>query len=44
MITYYRSTFETGHVYLAISLGISLAALVNVAMGRLERRIAWWEH
>jgi ABC-type nitrate/sulfonate/bicarbonate transport system permease component len=42
MITYYRSTFESGYVYLGIVLGIGLAALVNAAMERLEHRIAWW--
>ncbi len=42
MITYYRATFESGYVYLGIVLGIGLAALVNLAMERLEHRIAWW--
>lgn len=42
MISYYRSTFDSGHVYLAMLLGIALAALVNGAIARAERRIGWW--
>src|SRR6266545_1856202 len=43
VISYYRSIFESGYVYLGIVLGIGLAALVNVGMEWVERRLAWWD-
>ncbi len=42
MISYYRSTFDSGHVYLAILLGVAMAALVNWGIARAEQRIGWW--
>lgn len=44
MISYYRSTFDSGYVYLAILIGVALAAGVNWAIARAEQRIAWWNH
>ncbi|MEK7216356.1 MAG: ABC transporter permease subunit [Chloroflexota bacterium] len=42
MISYYRSTFDSGYVYLALLIGVGMAAFVNWAIGRVERRIGWW--
>lgn len=44
MISYYRSTFDSGYVYLALLVGVALAAAVNWAIGRAEQRIGWWNH
>ncbi len=43
VISYYRSIFESGYVYLGIVLGIGLAAVVNLGMEWVERRLAWWD-
>jgi len=43
VISYYRSIFESGYVYLGIVLGVGLAALVNLGMEWVERRLAWWD-
>jgi NitT/TauT family transport system permease protein/taurine transport system permease protein len=39
-ISYHRSLFNTGHVYLGILLALSLAALANGGLSWLERRYA----
>jgi NitT/TauT family transport system permease protein/taurine transport system permease protein len=37
-ISYHRSLFNTGHVYLGVALALMLAALANGALSVLERR------
>ena len=43
LISYYRSIFESGYVYLGIVLGVALTVLVNLGMEWVERRIGWWD-
>jgi NitT/TauT family transport system permease protein/taurine transport system permease protein len=42
IITYNRTQFETGHVYLGLVLAVCLALGANRLMNRLERRVSWW--
>lgn len=42
-ITYHRTLFNTGHVYLGILLALSCALLVNWGLSRLERRFGYWQ-
>lgn len=42
MITYYRTLFESGYVYMAIVLGVLLTVVANQSIAWLERRVAWW--
>ena len=39
-ISYYRATFAVGDVYFGITLVLIVAAFVNVALARLERRLS----
>lgn len=39
-ISYHRSLFNTGQVYLGIILSLVIAAMANLALGLLERRFA----
>ncbi|HUC61228.1 MAG TPA: ABC transporter permease subunit [Alphaproteobacteria bacterium] len=41
-ISYNRSLFNTGQVYLGILLALAVATLANLALGRLERRYGSW--
>lgn len=41
-ISYYRTLFETGHVYLGILLALLCALLVNWGLSRLETRFGEW--
>ncbi len=42
-ITYHRTLFNTGHVYLGILLALTCALLVNWGLSRLERRFGQWQ-
>jgi NitT/TauT family transport system permease protein len=42
VITYNRTQFETGHVYLGLVLAISLAQGANWLFNWAERRFGWW--
>lgn len=42
LISYYRSLFSVGHVYLGIILVLLIAAAVNLAMGFVENRFSAW--
>jgi NitT/TauT family transport system permease protein len=39
-ISYNRTLFKTGHVYLGIALAMSLVVVVNFSLGQIERRFA----
>ena len=41
-ITYYRSLFETGQVYLGILLILVVTGLINSALSVLERKFGGW--
>ena len=41
-ITYYRTTFDTGQVYLGIALALVLTAAANAALSYAERRLGRW--
>jgi NitT/TauT family transport system permease protein len=42
-ISYNRTLFKTGHVYLGIALAMSCVFLVNFGLGRIERRFSMTE-
>ena len=42
IITYNRTQFETGHVYLGLLIAVALALGANWLMNVLERRVSWW--
>lgn len=42
IITYNRTQFETGHVYLGLLLAVCLALGANWLMNRVEGRLCWW--
>ena len=42
LISYHRTLFNTGHVYLGITLALLCALLVNWALSRLETRFGRW--
>jgi len=41
-ISYYRSLFETGHVYLGISLSLIVVYVINRGLTSLEHRLTRW--
>jgi NitT/TauT family transport system permease protein len=41
-ITYHRTLYDTGHVYLGILLSLVCVVAVNVLLSRLERRFGAW--
>ena len=41
-ISYHRTLFNTGHVYLGILLALACVLLVNVGLSHLERRLGRW--
>ena len=41
-ISYYRSLFETGHVYLGISLSLIVVYVINRGLTALEDRLSRW--
>lgn len=41
-ITYYRSLYDTGQVYLGILLALACVLAVNILVSRLERRFGAW--
>ena len=41
-ITYHRTLFNTGHVYLGMMLALLCALVVNWGLGRLEQRFGRW--
>lgn len=43
MISYYRATFESGHVYFAIVLTLFIAWVSNALLERVERYFARWK-
>jgi len=42
LISYHRTLFDTGHVYLGVLLALLLAVAVNVALTAVERRVGRW--
>jgi NitT/TauT family transport system permease protein/taurine transport system permease protein len=42
LISYHRTLFDTGHVYLGIALALACTVLVNVALTHVERRVGRW--
>lgn len=42
LISYYRTTFATGPVYLGIALALACAGSANVILSRIERRFGRW--
>ena len=42
LISYHRTLFNTGHVYFGMTLALTLAVAVNVALTRLDRRVGHW--
>jgi len=43
LISYYRTLFETGHIYLGILLATLLALGMNIGLSRIERRFTTWQ-
>jgi NitT/TauT family transport system permease protein/taurine transport system permease protein len=43
LISYYRTLFETGHIYLGILLAILLAIGLNRGLSAVERRFMGWQ-
>lgn len=41
-ISYHRTLFDTGHVYLGIGLALSCTILVNLGLTHIERRVGRW--
>jgi NitT/TauT family transport system permease protein len=41
-ITYHRTLYDTGHVYLGILLSLLCVLIVNLGLGRLEARYGAW--
>jgi NitT/TauT family transport system permease protein len=42
LISYHRTLFNTGHVYLGMALALVMAVAVNVGLTWLDRRIGLW--
>ena len=42
LISYHRTSFDTGHVYLGIFLALVCTLAVNLALSRLERKVDHW--
>lgn len=42
LISYHRTLFDTGHVYLGITLALLVVLAVNWGLSRLERRFGGW--
>jgi len=42
-ISYHRTLFNTGEVYLGVILALSFTLMVNIALTRVERRIGRWK-
>jgi NitT/TauT family transport system permease protein/taurine transport system permease protein len=42
LISYYRSIYETAHVYLGILLALACALVANWCLSRIERRVTRW--
>jgi ABC-type nitrate/sulfonate/bicarbonate transport system permease component len=41
-ISYHRTLFNTGHVYLGISLALVCVLIVNGALSRMEKHFGKW--
>ena len=42
LVSYHRTLFDTGHVYLGMLIGLVLVLLVNAGLAALERRLGHW--
>jgi NitT/TauT family transport system permease protein len=42
LISYHRTTFNTGHVYIGIMLALAMAVAVNIGLTFVERRVGRW--
>ena len=43
LISYHRTLFNTGHVYLGIALALACTVAVNIGLGYVERRVGGWK-
>jgi len=42
LISYYRTMFDTGHVYLGISLALAITFVINLGLTSLEKHMGRW--